>query len=206
MKHRPCSIFALILVMIVWTSCCGVCLASEAQSNVVLETPFVSHTRGTRSSSVCDYDATGDYAFFAYSEKISVVDAYDTNGNFAFSLEFDMAKNGSLSLRCEGGLLYVLSKNGNVFVFSGENMISQYTGEIARSLGYSWQWFESKTRNIKLIGLSAVIVDANGGYTQHIPLQFDVIWGIYSAYSIHVAIVFAVLLTCYRKIMKNPRK
>ncbi len=207
MWYRRWLIWGCLLITVYSLSVATVCrVEAQGVDGVVSETPFVSHAKGVRESSICDYDATDDYVFFAYAEKIAVVDAYTKDGVFSFSLEFDFNKNGALSLRCEDGLLYVLSKKGNVFVFSGENIISQYTYEAARSLGYNWQWFEGKTRNIKFSGGQVIALDSEGIYTKCVPIPFDVIWSFYSTYSIYAAIGFALILTFWRKSSKKARQ
>ena len=120
---------------------------------IVSENPdercVVTYTEGTDSAgAISEYDATGDYIFFSYSERTAVVDAYDFDGNFAFRLHFENKENGALSIRCQDDLLYVSSKYHNVFVFDGDTLIRQMTYQEAREEGFKGSFFSERSKTV----------------------------------------------------------
>lgn len=101
------------------------------------------------------FDATDSYVFFSYSEKAAQVDAYNYLGEYQFSVLLSARENGSVEIRCQDNLLYICSKYGNVFVFSGEQLIESYSEEDANSKGYTSSWFQKRSIPIKM-GLSKI--------------------------------------------------
>ena len=86
-------------------------------------------------------DATDDRLFFSYWGKISQVDAYDHEGTFLYSLEFQDLSNGQVYIRCRENMLYIKLRNNNVFVFQGSDMISGLTEDQADAQGLTDDWF-----------------------------------------------------------------
>ena len=112
MKDKP-----FLKLVILWISIAAIVILVKAYItphlnvekqpvNVISPKPdersVVSYTEGSDSAgAISEYDATGDYIFFSYSERTAVVDAYDFDGNFAFRLRFENKENGALSIRCQ---------------------------------------------------------------------------------------------------------
>ena len=159
MKDKP-----LLALVIIWLLVAVVVIGvkmlivphlniEKSPVQIVSENPdersVVTYTEGTDSAgAISEYDATGDYIFFSYSERTAVVDAYDFDGNFAFRLHFENKENGALSIRCQDDLLYVSSKYDNVFVFDGDTLIRQMTYQEAREEGFKGSFFSERSKKV----------------------------------------------------------
>lgn len=182
----------------------GSAVQADTRPDEISEKYVISHVKGQRTASIVDYDATDDYFFLAYSEKLALVDAYSMNGEYAFSIIFDFRRNGSISLRCEDNYLYVYTKYGNVFIFEGERCVEAIEADSASGRGYGWWWFEDKQRSVKLSGLSLIRQDREDN--TRIVLPMNVLWGFYSNYLLPTVIIFAILLEIHRSgIFKKTR-
>lgn len=180
-------------------------ISVSADSVPSVEKHQVLYGLGKRSGSISDYDATSEYIFFAYAEQGAVVDAYDFEGNYAFSLSFESRERGSISLRCYKDLLYVNTKKGNVLVFDGTCLVDQYDIDASRANGYTDQWFNDKRRNISAEGLALYRLDEAGVRREKIAVPRSIVWQIHQnilPFYI-VAIVFVIHLI---KTMFNQRK
>ena len=202
MKSRmPFSAVVILVFFLLFCPFNFQAYAAEQVDNVSPDTAeqcHISYTLSTRRPSVVDYDATNEYVFFAYSENLAVVDAYNMSGEFVFSILFEFREKGSISIRCENNLLYVSTKFGNVFVFDHDQLLEVIESSAATEKGYGWKWFEGKQRNVSLIGINLYKLNQTGDIGRSIPIPFNVIWGIYSAYSLIVAIVFALCVMLFR--------
>lgn len=201
MKRNACLLLTIVFWFTLFNPFELYCSSEEIapRTETVSESPYITKAKETRDEAIGDYDATNDYIFFAYSERIAVVDAYDMNGNYVFSIQFDQNNRGAISIRCEDNLLYVTTKEGNLFVFDGDNLVAAHSEKDAVAQGYHWSWFEGKKRNVALIGMTFYTLNSDGSFENKIPLPFDIVWGIYSNYLLPAAMVFAVVLTLYRK-------
>ena len=113
------------------------------------ERSVVTYTEGNDSAGALgDYDATGEYVFFSYSDRTAVVDAYDLDGNFAFRIHLENKDNGGIRIRCQDELLYVDSKYHNVFVFDGDTLIRQMTYQEAREEGFKGSFFSERSKTV----------------------------------------------------------
>ena len=113
------------------------------------ERSVVTYTEGNDSAGALgDYDATGEYVFFSYSDRTAVVDAYDLDGNFAFRIHLENKDNGGIRIRCQDELLYVDSKYHNVFVFDGDTLIRQMTYQEAMEEGYKGSFFSERSKTV----------------------------------------------------------
>lgn len=202
MKTRIISILIILLFLTLLSGqlCFQVSATKQFDNEPtdMIERFFVSYELGTQRPSVVDYDATNEYVFFAYSENIAVVDAYNMSGEFAFSILFTFREKGSISVRCENNLLYVSTKLGNVFIFDHDQLIDVIESSSVTEKGYGWKWFEGKKRNVSLIGINMYKLNQEGSKSGTIPIPFNVIWGIYSSYSLVVAIIFALSIMVFR--------
>ena len=169
---------------------------TENTSDDINENYAISYEKGKRYESIVDYDATDNYVFFAYSEKTSVVDAYNMNGDYAFSIIFGFREKGSISIRCEGNFLYVFTKYGNVFIFENDYCVKAIEANSASEQGYGWKWFENKQREIRLNGFT---LQRHGSEDNiRIPIPIDILWGLYSRYFIILVIILAIILQIFR--------
>lgn len=202
MKSRmPFSSVMILFLALLFGKFSFQAYAAEQVDNASPDTAeryYISYKLGPQRPSVVDYDATNEYVFFAYSENITVVDAYNMSGEFAFSILFEFREKGSISVRCEDNLLYVSTKFGNVFVFDHDQLLEIIEASSAAEKGYGWKWFEGKQRNVSLIGTNLYKLNQEGDILYSIAIPFNVIWGIYSAYSLIVAIVFALCIMVFR--------
>lgn len=159
MKNKP-----FLILVIIWLSAIPIIglvktyitphINSEKQlGTVVSENPdersVVSYAEGTDSAgSMGDYDATAEFAFFSYSERTAVVDAYHMDGNFAFRIHFENKENGALDICCQDDLLYIRSKYSNVFVYDGDKLVRQMTYQEAKEEGYSGRFFSENSKTV----------------------------------------------------------
>lgn len=118
---------------------------------------FAGYQLGDRRSVYSKCDATNDLIFFAYGS--SFVDAYDTEGEFQFTLYFKDKQNGGFHIRCEDQKLYVSTKGHTVFIFDRDREVSRMNLEEARENGFSYVWFDEKKPNFRIDNDFAYMVD-----------------------------------------------
>ena len=159
MKNKPFLILVIIwlsaipIIMLVKTYISPHINTEKTVTPVVQENPdenfVVTYSESTDSAGAMgDYDATADYVFFSYSERTSVVEAYDFDGNFAFRLHFEGKKNGAIDIRCQDDLLYVKSKYTNIFVFDGDQLVRMMSYQEARAEGYGGAFFSERSNTV----------------------------------------------------------
>ena len=180
-------------------------ISVSADSTPSVENHQVLYGLGKRSGSISDYDATSEYIFFAYSEQGAVVDAYDFEGNYAFSLSFESREKGGISLRCYNDLLYVNTKKGNILIFDGACLVDQYDIESAHANGYTDQWFNEKRRNISIEGLALFRLDEAGVKQDRIAVPKSIIWQVHQNV-LPFYIVAIVVVSHLIKTILNRRK
>ena len=118
---------------------------------------FAGYQLGGRQSRYSECDATNDLIFFAYDS--SFVDAYDTEGEFQFTLYFENKQNGGFAIRCEDQKLYVSTKSHTVFVFDRDQEVSRMNLEETRQNGFSWVWFDEEKPNFRIDNDYAYVTD-----------------------------------------------
>jgi len=74
-------------------------------------------------SEITDVLACGDYLYVMYDSK-KVLTCYDLDGNYSHSFAFSMAKNGRTELYSINGLLYVVTKGNDLYIFDNGQFIS----------------------------------------------------------------------------------
>ncbi len=84
----------------------------------------ISKIQGSRSSFYERYDATDEYIYFAYYSD-SCVDVYSISGEFQHSIYFPDSPNGGILLLCDNEKAYITDKNGNMYVFVGEDCVEK---------------------------------------------------------------------------------
>ena len=131
--------------------------AERAKTPQVEEDWFAAYQLGGRQSAYSRCDATNDLIFFAYGS--SFVDAYDTEGEFQFTLYFKDKQNGGFVIRCEDQKLYVSTKSSTVFVFDRDQEVSRMNLEEARQNGLSWVWFDEEKPNFRIDNDYAYVTD-----------------------------------------------
>ena len=104
---------------------------------------FVSDQQGIRDRQYSYHAINNTYVFFSYS-KGSLVDAYDHKGIYQFTIILPDSQNGVVSIRCDGNLLYVSSKQDVVYVFEGKEQVDYFTDDEAELVGYDWRWFDNQ--------------------------------------------------------------
>lgn len=84
----------------------------------------ISKIQGSRSSFYDPCDATDEYIYFAYTDD-SCVDVYSISGEFQHSIYFPDSQNGGILLLCDNEKAYITDKNGNMYVFVGEDCVEK---------------------------------------------------------------------------------
>ena len=163
----------------------------------------ISYTGADRTGVLSDYDATEQYIFFSYSEKLSVVDAYDQSGQYAFSIHVEEKNNGVVYIRCVDNLLYILSKNDNVFVFDGDTLVRYYPAKDADALGYDFYWFYEASSNVVLRGFRLMRLDAEGNIGGQVTVPNSVIRNYYRKYSVFAGMLFVTIICLCRLFIKR---
>ena len=136
----------------------GVVLPAErAKTPQADEDWFAGYQLGGRQSRYSKCDATNDLIFFAYDS--SFVDAYDTEGEFQFTLYFENKQNGGFAIRCEDQKLYDSTKSHTVFVFDSDQEVSRMNLEETRQNGLSWVWFDEEKPNFRIDNDYAYVTD-----------------------------------------------
>lgn len=88
-------------------------------------------------------DGTDTLVYFCYSQRC-VIDAYDYDGNYQFTITLRDSQNGGTSIHCTEDLLYARSKDGTVYVFNGTEMTQTMTAAEATALGCSFSNLKSR--------------------------------------------------------------
>lgn len=154
---------------------------------------FSTYEQGRRSGSFSSCDATTELIFFAYSEKTSLIDAYDNAGNFQFTLYFEDKPNGVLKIRCENELLYVSTKSNGIFVFDGSTEVQRMTHLEATESGYTNAWFDAIKTNLLIEDGYAYITDEFGDRQAQFKLSHTIRNGI--SYKILGKILMLILVS-----------
>lgn len=94
----------------------------------------ISGVRGERNEAFWKCDATSDTVYFCYYDGC-YIDAYNTLGGYQYTITLNNSQNGGTSIHCTEEILYAKSKENDVFVFDGTNMLKQITYDEARALG-----------------------------------------------------------------------
>ena len=209
---RKIRFFSILLCLALLFHICPVNHAVLATSEISTfqqkteEQYAISYQLTSSYGAITDYDATDWYVFFAYTERSANVDAYDLNGDFAFSLSFENREKGSISLRCQDGLLYVSTKYGNVFIFDGAELVERISSKEAKDQGFHYAWFENKPRQVALRWFRLYILDDSGGKKTVVPIPFAVVVDLISR-NIPVAIIVSLLLVgLTRELLNRKRK
>ena len=95
---------------------------------------YISGVRGERNEAFWKCDATFDTVYFCYFDGC-YIDAYNTLGEYQYTITLNNSRNGGTSIHCTDELLYAKSKENDVFVFDGTNMLKQITYDEASALG-----------------------------------------------------------------------
>ena len=105
------------------------------------DTCVIGYEQGARRVPYDECDSTDAYVFYLYGNTGCMVDAYNLDGEFQFTLFFTDSQNGVMHIRCENNLLYVSTKKDSVFIFDGDQQIEKLTHQEASEQGYTWNWF-----------------------------------------------------------------
>lgn len=171
------------------------------------ERSVVTYTEGNDSAGALgDYDATGEYVFFSYSERTAVVDAYDLDGNFAFRIHLENKDNGGIRIRCQDELLYVDSKYNNVFVFDGDTLIRQMTNQEAREHGYAGSFFTEPSKTVAQRWLRFYRLNDDGSLGPALNLPISVTADYYKFVVPFVAIPVVWIMVVIRERRKEQQK
>ena len=166
----------------------------------------VEHNAPLQKTAITDYDIAGDLLFFSYSEGVSVVEAYNLNGDYVFSVHFSNQQNGTVLIRGEENKLYVRTKSDDVFVFEGDRLIETLRKEDADAAGYNYVWFSKKSSGVKFVGMHLRILDSIGRLSTDVPVPDRIIWNYYKQYSVFVGIgLVGVGFVIQRVIKKHLR-
>ena len=169
----------------------------------------VSYEQATHRGTISDFDATKEYVYFAYSEKCSVVDVFDHQGLFLYSLLFENRAKGILLIQCKNDQLYIQLKNDEIMVFSGDCLLESYSKQAAKDAGIDDRWFHKAPEKIALKGLTFYRIDTIQDVEYPIPVPGYIALSYYTPYlliAIVILLFSATLLGSYlRKKQKTAR-
>lgn len=94
----------------------------------------ISYEQGSRSDGFWKCEATDALVYFCYFDQC-VIDAYDYQGQYQFTITLPDSQNGGTSIHCTGDLLYAQAKNNTVYVFDGTELVETMTHDQAEELG-----------------------------------------------------------------------
>lgn len=94
----------------------------------------ISYEQGSRSEGFWKCEATDTLVYFCYFDQC-VIDAYDYQGQYQFTITLPDNQNGGTSIHCTADLMYAESKNNTVYVFDGTELVEIMTHERAQELG-----------------------------------------------------------------------
>lgn len=104
---------------------------------------YISGVRKERDEGFWKCDATQDTVYFCYFSG-SYIDAYNMQGEYQYTITLHYSsRNGGTSIHCTDDLLYAKSRDNDVFVFDGTNMLKRITHDEARELGCHFLNLES---------------------------------------------------------------
>ncbi len=177
---------------------------NHSADNLGIQNGYViSNKQIKQKGSMCDFDATTDYVYFAYSEKNSIVDVFDSQGNFLYSILFENQEKGGLLIRCEDEMLYVRLKNDDVMVFNGDRLTQSFGKEESEKAGMDYHWFNEKPVSIRLKGIRFYRMDALG-HTQHqIAVPGYVVVSYYNQYFSFAFVLIVSFIVLLSKIMRR---
>lgn len=104
---------------------------------------IINDLQGIRDRQYSYHAIGNEYVFFSYSVG-SFVDAYDHNGIYQFTIIVPDSQNGTVSIRCDGDLLYISSKQDLIYIFDGTEQVDCLTDEESELAGYDWRWFNDQ--------------------------------------------------------------
>ena len=166
----------------------------------------ISHKQIKQKGSMSDFDATNENIYFSYSEKGSVVDVFDNQGNYLYSITFADQEKGNLLVRCKNGKLFVRQKNGCVKVFSDIALTDSFSKEVATKNGMDYQWFTQAPESIKLKGIKFYRIDPLNGLQSPIPIPGYVIISYYMPYVLCVIVILIFVLTLLNKFRQGKTR
>lgn len=94
----------------------------------------ISYEQGSRSEGFWKCEATDTLVYFCYFDQC-VIDAYDYQGKYQFTITLPDSQNGGTSIHCTADLLYAEAKNNTVYVFDGTELVQTMTHDQAEQLG-----------------------------------------------------------------------
>lgn len=146
-KNPKIRTFLIILCIVLWftMSIPKVADASDNPNQEKLSGSgwYISGIRGERDEGFRQCDATQDMVYFCYFTG-SYIDAYNMQGEYQYTISLHYSsQNGGTSICCMDNLLYAKSRDNDVFVFDGTNMLKKITSDKARELGCHFMNLES---------------------------------------------------------------
>lgn len=138
-KNPKIRTLLMILCIVLWfaMSVPKVADASDNPNQEILSGSgwYISGVRGERDEGFWKCDATRDTVYFCYFTG-SYIDAYNMQGEYQYTISLHYSsRNGGTSICCMDNLLYAKSRDHDVFVFDGTNMLKKITSDEARELG-----------------------------------------------------------------------
>lgn len=113
---------------------------------------------------ITEIDSTDQYIYIEYSPP-GIVAVYDWDGNYHCSYAFYTGTNGTVDMRCDGGMLYVSDHANYEFVFSGTENIAAYDSENTTHSAGWYMYYEEISLVVKGQGL----YNLNGELIMHLP-------------------------------------
>lgn len=155
----------------------------------------VFYDRCQERNGISEVDATEDRIYVLFS-RIGVVEAYDWNGVYQFSVAVycKTEGHGSCQIRCEGSRLFVQDYEDNVIVLEGEGILEKVE---STEFPHPNAWFHEADGKVKQQGMQ--ITDADGNFIMDLP-------GIGQAEKIGIEIFNAVLIASAALIVLWPQR
>lgn len=132
---------------------------NQVQPTVSGEGWHISDRQSPRDHNFYHCCGTDDLVYFSYFSE-NCVDAYDYNGEFQYTIQFQNMTNGGVLMECRDDLLVVRVQDGTTYLFRGMECLKAMEPEEAREEGY-WLYINHLSSSFDVKGLSVVRVDGD---------------------------------------------
>lgn len=106
----------------------------------------ITGQRGARRGLFDQCEGTDELIYFCYSGE-DLVDAYDLNGAYQFTIDLPDARNGLAQIDCVDDLLVVDPAQGReVLLFRGPELVGKMDDQAAREQGYQATSYDRESR------------------------------------------------------------
>lgn len=163
----------------------------------------ITGIRDSRPSLFREVKATDVLVFFGYSD--CIVDAYDYDGEFQFSILTRDSQNGAVSIWCVNDMLYLRPKTGDILIFRGTEFVGTITHEGAMEQGI----FQSETNVVTVNREYVYRMDETGNQTILFATPEEIVRNLdrhdNEVQIVFVIIAFALVYFVYRLILDKQQ-